>query len=181
MKKFGTKDINTTQLLLLLLLQPGMIEVCHLSFGRLHNLEQHLTMHRFCNMILHWNWWPHECNCGCGDSLNHNLYATWWKVDLHIRCIDQRAQLSSSRENTKMLVHSRLAQPLVHNECAGMCLKMSWTLFVVYIVCVCVKKFQKNLEKKCRDFVMCVLTFASSYEKFETKDINTTSLLLLLL
>ena len=28
---------------------------------------------------------------------------------------------------------------------------------------------------------MCVLTFVSSYEKFETKDINTTSLLLLLL
>ena len=50
-------------------------------------------------------------------------------------------------ENTQMLVHSRIAQPGVHNECAGMCLKMSWTLFVVYIVCVCVKNSRKKLEK----------------------------------
>ena len=70
------------------------------------------------------------------------------KNDLHWRCIDPPAPLSSSRENTQMLVHSRLAQPVVHNECAGMCLKMSWTLFVVYIVCVCVKKIQKKIGKK---------------------------------
>ena len=45
--------------------------------------------------------------------------------------------ISSSRENAQILVHSRLAQPVVHNECAGMCLENVLNV-VRGVVCVCV-------------------------------------------
>ena len=45
--------------------------------------------------------------------------------------------ISSNRENAQILVHSRLAQPIVHNEWAGMCFDNVLNV-VRGVRCVCV-------------------------------------------
>ena len=47
--------------------------------------------------------------------------------------------ISSSRENAQILVHSRLARPVVHNECAGMCLENVLNIVrgALCVCCVC--------------------------------------------
>ncbi len=45
--------------------------------------------------------------------------------------------ISSNKENAQILVHSRLARPVVHNECAGMCLENVLNV-VRGALCVCV-------------------------------------------
>ena len=47
--------------------------------------------------------------------------------------------ISSSRENAQILVHRRLAQPVVHNECAGMCFEnvLNVVRGVRCVCCVC--------------------------------------------